>query len=256
MQWTDTGFILSVKKQGEHAALAHIFSRDHGLNAGWVNGAFSKANRPTYAPGNLVELRWQAKLSEQLGTYNCELLSPTAALVAADRVRLALLNAACSMVEATLPEREPHQKLFHAFSQFIAILTEKHEDAMPQHDEQVAQAYLMFEKSLLADLGFGLDLSTCALTGKTENLYYLSPKTGRACSKDAGARHAEQLFVIPRCFLIFESAGLLPETLEGLKITGHFLNQWVFEPRNKAFPQARAQMLDTLKRHAARELQA
>jgi len=136
-----------------------------------------------------------------------------------------------------LPEREPHPGAYHAFEALIGALV--HPDIWPA-------VFVRFEAGLLQDLGFGLDLSRCAATGSTDDLIYVSPRTGRAVSRDAGEPYADRLLTLPP-FLLSAQGGLRPGDIgAGLDLTGHFLSQFVFAPLNRPLPPARIWLIDRL----------
>jgi len=192
MHWTDTAIVLSARKHGENSAVVRVFARRHGVFAGVVKGATSKANRGVIQPGNIVSATWQARLSEHLGLFKCELLEANAALIMQDAARLTALSSACAVVESALPERHPYLRLYGIFQSFLATLRE---------DGNWPEAYVMLELDVLAEAGFGLDLSQCAATGATEDLMYVSPKSGRAVSRDAGEPYKEKLLALPEFLL-------------------------------------------------------
>ena len=171
MHWTDTAIVLSTRKHGETSAVVRVFAREHGVYAGMVRGAHSKANRGVLQPGNAVSATWQARLSEHIGTFKCELLEANTAMIMQDAARLAALTSACAMLEASLPERHPYAALYALFQTFLTTLRD--EDYWPEE-------YVRLKLELLAEAGFGLDLTECAATGATEDLIYVSPKSGRA----------------------------------------------------------------------------
>ncbi len=243
MHWTDEAIVLSSRKHGETSAVARVFSQKHGLSAGVVRGVHSKANRGVIQPGNLVSATWQARLSEHLGAFKCELLEANAAGLMNDAARLAALTSICAVIESSLPERHPYPKLYGIFEAFLATL---------RSDEGWPEAYVKLELSLLAETGFGLDLSQCAGGGATENLMYVSPKSGRAVSAEAGEPYKEKLLALPAFLLPPPPAGGggSKETLAGLRLTGYFLEHWLLAPHNRKLPPARGRLVQTLQQEA------
>ena len=198
MQWSDNAIILSVRKHGETSALVRLLSRTHGVYGGVVRGAQSKAHRGVLQPGNRVNASWSARLSEQLGSFKIELLEANMALLMQDAGRLSALSSACAIMEAALPERHPYPKLYQCLQGFLHSLKET---------ETWYEAYVMLEMDLLAESGFGLDLTACAATGATENLRYVSPKSGRAVSAEAGEPYKHKLLPLPSFLLPPPPAG-------------------------------------------------
>ena len=237
MKWNDSGIILTASRHGENAYLAKIFTESHGRHAGLVRGAKSSHARGIYQPGNIVSFQWNARLEEHLGNFNCELLHPTAARVMTDALRLAALSSACGMLEIALPERYIYTDLYGKFFDLIKEIDAK--NSWPA-------AYARFELALLSELGFGLDLSACAVTGTTSNLKYVSPRSGRAVSATAGADWKEKLLPLPG-FLI-ATPGNNPETsdiLASLRLTGWFLESHLFV--TVKMPAARERLLSRLR---------
>lgn len=233
MQWTDDAILLSARKYGENKALARVFARSHGVYAGMVRGATSKTMRGIIQPGNALNVAWNARLSEHVGTFKVEPLKPFAALVMQDKLKLAALTSACALIEVALPERHPYPRLYSEFYAFLEYLAE-HEDWQ--------EGYVRLELAILAESGFGLDLTHCAATGSKENLTYVSPKSGRAVSAEAGEPYKEKLLPLPS-FLGGCDEG---EITAGLRLSGHFLEHWLIEPHGKKTPAARARLYQLL----------
>ena len=196
MQFTDAAIILSSRKYGESSAVVRVLAREHGVFAGVVRGANSKNNRGIIQSGNVVSSHWQARLSQQLGTFKIELLEAHAAHIMQDGAKLAALTSACAITELALPERHPYPKIFSALHEFLHTLTASDNW---QHD------YVKYEMLLLAESGFGLDLSECAATGRTDDLIYVSPKSGRAVCAEAGEPYKERMLPLPEFLLGKES---------------------------------------------------
>ncbi len=243
MEWNDEGIVLAGRRHGEAALVVSLLTRDHGRHAGLVHGGGSRRARGTYQPGNRVSAHWRARLEAHLGTYRCELVAGEAARFLDDPVRLAALASACALIEAGLPERAPHSALYQVT---LALI-----EALPGADW--GRVYVAWEVALLSELGFGLDLSACAATGATEDLAYVSPKSGRAVSLAAGAPWHDRLLPLPR-FLVAPTGpaepGEGPEILAGLRLTGHFLEVHLFGAANRDLPAARRRLAERLRRAA------
>ena len=216
MDFTDTGFVLSARRHGESDLVLACLTREHGRHLGLVKGGAGRRNRPVFEIGNLLSLNWRARLSEQLGYFQAELIDANIAHLIDDADRLAAMSAAAAVIDATLPEREPHQDVHDDF----AVLVQGLVASVPDW----AGLYLRWELKLLADLGFGLDLSRCAVTGGKDDLVFVSPKTGRAVSRLGAGRYAERLLPLP-AFLLQESLATDATSLaQGLRLTGHFIH--------------------------------
>jgi len=193
--------------------------------------------KPFLQAGAKVTLRYRARTADQLGSAALEPAGEGPAALFDDRLALAGLAAATAVAAAALPEREPHPGAYHGLEALIAVL--ENADIWPA-------VYVRFEAGLLADLGFGLDLSKCAVTGSADDLIYVSPRTGRAVSAAAGADYAERLLVLPP-FMLSAQGGLSPgDVRDGLALTAHFLERFVFAPLNRPLPPARQWLVDRL----------
>lgn len=232
MQWTDRSIILSSRKFSETSAVIKLFSREHGVYGGMVRGASGKAARGIYQPGNIVEATWSARLSEHLGSLRAELVRPVAALVMQDAFQLSALSATCSLLAWALHERESHPTLFDRFETVLTRMAE---------DEDFLIDYVLLELEILSFCGFGIDLSRCAATGQLHDLSYVSPKSGRAVCKEAGEPYHEKMLPLP-AFLLPNArnpAALPQEIIDGLRLTGYFLESRLAASHGKSLPAAR-----------------
>jgi DNA repair protein RecO (recombination protein O) len=221
VDFTDTAFVLSARRHGEGDVVLSCLTRDHGRHLGLVKGGASRRSRPLVEIGNALAVQWRARLAEQLGNFQVELLAANAAHLMDDADRLAALNAAAAVIDATLPERAPHADIHGDFGALVASLVAGCDDP--------GLLYLRWELRILADLGFGLDLSCCAVTGATEGLAFVSPKSGRAVTAAGAGRHAERLLPLPR-ILSDPAAPVQPGDIQqGLRLTGHFLHAHLLE---------------------------
>lgn len=239
MQWTDDAIVLSARKHGEGGAVVHVLTPEHGRHAGLVHGGSGRRQRGNLQAGNQVRVSWRGRLDEQLGSFTVELTAARAAAWLDDAGRLGALTAAAAVVQAALPERESHPEIYTDFCDLMGAL---------DRDPAWARAYVRWELALLADLGFGLDLGHCASTGTTDNLIYVSPRSGRAVSAEAGLPYKDKLLILPD-FLRSEAGGAVADPAElvaGLKLTGHFLSHHVLEPNGGHLPPARIRLVDRL----------
>ncbi len=236
MEWNDDAIVLSSRAHGENGAILELLTRDHGRHAGLVRGGASRRVKPTLQPGNSVHVQWRARLEEHLGSFTCELARARAGELMDSRERLAGLNAFTAMTSAAMPEREAHAAVFLGGEVLL--------DAMTQEDALHWMAlYIRWEVGLLEAMGFGLDLSACAATGATAGLTYVSPKSGRAVSRDGAGTYASRLFALP-AFLLDAGAGepSPQELAAGLALTGHFLLERVLQPHGRQMPPARVRL--------------
>lgn len=231
MKWADDAIVLSARPHGETSTIVQLLTREHGRHAGLVRGGQGSRLRGTYQAGNRVSANWSGRLPEHLGTLECELVSSHAARVMDDSDRLAALSAATAVCEGAIPERQPHPGCFEGLLALLEALEGEH----------WAEVYVRWEVALLAELGFGLDLSACAAGGDNDHLAYVSPRSGRAVSLSAGTPYREKLLTLP-AFLVGRGKGGRAEVAEGLALTGFFLEHHLFHPHDKLLPSARQRL--------------
>jgi DNA repair protein RecO (recombination protein O) len=237
MEFEDDAFVLSARPFGETGAIVELVTKAHGKYAAHVAGAASRRMKPFLQAGARVTLRYRARTADQLGSAALEPAGEGPAALFDDRLALAGLASAAAVAAGALPEREPHPGAFLGLEALIASLEAA--DIWPA-------VYVRFEAGLLADLGFGLDLSKCAVTGSADDLVWVSPRTGRAVSAAAGAPYKDRLLALPP-FLLSAQGGLKAgDVAAGLAITGHFLDRFVFAPLNRPLPPARLWLSDRL----------
>ena len=240
MDWSEDGIVLGCRRHGETSAVLEAFTRGHGRHLGLVRGGRSARMQPVLQAGNGVALTWRARLDEHLGNYNVEPVAMRAARFLDAPVALHALGVLTSLTRL-LPERDPHPGLYDALSVMLEHLDEP----------EVAPALVVrFELAILAELGFGLDLDTCAVTGGNDALIYVSPKSARAVSASAGEQWRARLLPLP-AFLRAgrdERAVNAAEIADGFALTGYFLERHVFGPRGIPAPDSRARLLDLVRR--------
>lgn len=236
MDWSDEGIFLSAKPLGEANAVAELFTLGHGRHLGLVRGGRSRRMRPLLQPGNLLGVTWRARLSEHLGGFNVELGEALAARVLDDKLALAAIGSLTGLAKL-LPERDPHPALYEAALQVLRSLEAP--GAWPV-------LLVRWELQLLQDLGFGIDLTECAATGVDLDLAYVSPRSGRAVSRDAGAPYRDKLLKLPD-FLLDEAAHVGErDIVAGFALTGYFLERDVLGPHGLFLPQARERLMTLL----------
>ncbi len=241
MQWSDEGIILSVSSHGETAAVVEFLTRSHGRCSALVYGGRSRRLRPALQIGNHVNATWKGRLAEHLGHATVELRRGYAASAMQNPAALGGLSALTAF-SRLLPERDPHPSLFEVTLFVMGFLD----------DAAVWPAlYVRWEVALLGELGFGLDLATCAATGSRFGLSYVSPRSGRAVSAEAGEPFKDRLLPLPS-FLTAERPAVvtLDEVLSGLELTRHFLEVRVLAPRDLPIPDVRKRLPKLLQRNS------
>jgi DNA repair protein RecO (recombination protein O) len=234
MQWLDEGIVLSVRPHGETAAVVELWTRNHGRHLGLVHGGRSRRMRPLLQVGNHVDVTWKGRLSEHLGHMSIEMRRGFAAESIDDSAALAAISTLASLARL-LPERDPHPNLFEITLFVLGFL----DDATVW-----PPLYVRWELALLDELGAGLDLRQCAATGANDQLVYVSPKSGRAVSASAGEPYADRLLRLPGFLTSARSGMPTPaELIQGLELTGYFLHERVFAPRDMAMPEPRARLV-------------
>ncbi|MBM3515422.1 MAG: DNA repair protein RecO [Alphaproteobacteria bacterium] len=236
VSWEDRAIVLSVRTHGEHDAIVTVFGADQGRSSGMVKGGASRRLRSQLQAGNLLKVWWRARLEDQLGTMTCEPLQAIAGMALDNPLALAGVSALCAMIDVCLPERESHRALF---DRTLEALTEFSANGDGAH-------YARWEVDLLRELGFGLDLSVCAVTGSDADLVYVSPKTGRAVSRQGAGTYADRLLVLPS-FLRSGGQATPDDVRAALRLTGHFLDGHAFAAQGRHAPAARARFVDLLK---------
>ena len=243
MEWREDGILLAVRRHGESSAIIEVFTPGHGRHAGIVRGGASRRLAPVLQPGAQLDLAWRARLEAHLGHFNVETRRSRSDIMG-NRLALTGLNAVTGLLVFCLPERATYPRLYRQTEQLL--------DLMGQ-DEIWPLAYLRWEQVLLEEMGFGLDLGACAVTGAREGLEFLSPRTGRAVTRAGAGDYADRLLPLPPCLL---GLGDAPdaEVLEALNVTGHFLRSNLAEHQgNKPLPDARQRLLDLIRKRIARE---
>jgi DNA repair protein RecO (recombination protein O) len=238
MQWTDEGIVLGVKRHGETSVILELMTREHGRHLGLVRGGSGTRLRGVLQPGNALGATWRARLDEHLGHYSVEPLNLRAAnfLAAAHAVHgVTHLAALCRL----LAEREAHRNVYEALQAILERLDDPH---------IAAPMIARFELNLLAELGFGLDLSSCAATGATADLIYVSPRSGRAVSRAGGEAYRDRLLRLPAFLHSDGEPESARDLADAFALTGFFLDRHAFAPRGLAVPEARAHFVTALAR--------
>jgi len=243
MEWDAPAIILDVRPYGEGDAIATVMTVEHGLHRGLARGGASRAKAGTWQPGNMLQIQWTARLTDNLGSFTGELIHAGAAHAMQDPLPLAMLTAICAVAEGALPEREPLPRIFAGLLHLIPRL--------PLGEAQLSEL-IRWELTVLADLGYGLDLAACAVTGRTDGLAYVSPRTGRAVTCEGAGDWTARLLPLP-AFLTGPATPDAAAWRDGLRLTGHFLARDAFGHQHRPLPQARRMLYDRVAADAEKD---
>ncbi|AQS87103.1 DNA repair protein RecO [Neoasaia chiangmaiensis NBRC 101099] len=240
MDWEAPAFVLSARPYGETSAIVRLLSEEQGVTAGLVRGGVSRRQVAVWQPGNLVLARWRARLPDQLGHVTAELVQSAASRLLDHPLSLALLASVTALADGALPEHEPHPDLFISLVRLVTAI-----GVMPD-DPPMAMA-IRWERDLLAALGYGLRLESCAVTGATDGLAYVSPRTGRAVSDDAAGEWRDKLLPMPALLRDDADPGHGDDWVKGFDLTGYFLARHVYGVRHVPLPDARERLVQRLR---------
>lgn len=236
MNITDEGYIINARKHGESSLILTVLTRNNGKLVGYVKGGMSKKNLGIYQLGNKVSVDAYARLEENMFSFKVELLSPVAVHFISDANKLSVLSAFCSLCRDCMPEKENIERLYYLVDSFFNLIDE---------DNWIVH-YSYFEFYLLDFLGISLDLSECSATGTTDNLKYVSPKSGKAVCEEAGEPYKNKLFMFPNYIVDKNYRPDLTEVADLLRMTEFFLHKNFFQTHNLKFPENRANLLHNL----------
>lgn len=239
IEWSDEGVLLVTRPFGETSAIVEVFSENHGRHAGVVQGGTSRKVAPVLQQGAQLSLAWKARLDEHLGSFNIEPLRSRAAAAMGDRLSLAGLNAVCALLSHVLPERAPYPAFYDRTVSLLDLLGQT--DIWPL-------AYLRWEQALLEEMGFGMDLSRCAVRGVNADLIYVSPKSGRAVSREGAGEWADRMLPLPPV-LTGQGEASNAEIVTALGTTGYFIEHRLIKSLgDRPVPNARARLLEAIGR--------
>ncbi|WP_299407879.1 DNA repair protein RecO [uncultured Roseobacter sp.] len=239
MEWRDEGILLNTRRHGETSAIIEVFTPEHGRHAGVVRGGTSRKIAPILQPGAQLDVAWRARLEDHIGSFQVEPVRSRAAVALSDRLALAGLNAVTALLAFCLPEREPHPRLYQRSEQLLDLLDQA---------ELWPLAYLRWEMCLLEEMGYALELETCAVTGTQDDLVYVSPKSGRAVSRAAAGVWADRLLPLPDV-LRGQGDADNDQIAQGLVTTGYFLTAHLAQDLgNKPLPEARSRFVEAFTR--------
>ena len=232
--------VLSLRVHGEHSAVVRLMTEEHGLQAAYVRGARGRRMRPVLIAGNLVSAVLSARTDSQLPQATVELTHSRAPLMA-EPLPAAAIEWATALTATALPEAQPYPRLYSALDGVLAAI-----EAAPSASGW-GTALVRYELLLLAELGFGLDLESCAVNGSTDDLVAVSPRSGRAVSAAEAEPYAGKLLPLPRFVREGGQAGWL-DIAQGLDLTGHFLMRDLLTQKSAVLGEARSRLVERLRR--------
>ena len=240
MEWTDEAIILGTRKHGETSVLLEVMTRTHGRHLGLVRGGRSKRQQPVLQPGNGLSVTWRARLENHVGQFAIELTNSRAAALMAKPMGTYGIQFIADLTRL-LPERDPHPYLFQALQVIVDEFRE---------GDVAGELMVRYELALLSELGYGLSLDKCAASGVTDDLIYVSPKSGRAVCREAGAPYHDRMLPLP-AFLRGQAASnrlSFDEIAQGFRLSGFFLEKHIYGPAEKNAPGLRQNFIDAVRR--------
>ena len=241
MEWRSVGILLAARKHGETSLIIDTFCPGHGRYLGIVKGGASRKFAPILQVGAQLDLTWKARLQDHLGSFKVELVRARTVHAMSDRILAAGLMSVSTILSRVLPERQAYDNFYRTTEDLLDLLNQPNIWPM---------AYLRWELELLTVLGYGLDLSKCAVSGSTEKLRYVSPRTGRAISEQAAGEWVSKLLHLPS--IILKGSGNSDSIIDGLKLTGYFLTKKVFNELSVRSPVSeRQRFVDLLSQKAS-----
>jgi len=244
MEWQDEGIVLSASRHGEADALLDVMTKNHGRSRGFIKGGLGRRNKANLQAGNFLSVTWRSRIETNLGRFTVELIHSPIGAMMGDGARVSALAAASAVVASTMTESEPHESVYDGFHAVIRLLENEGGSV-----SSWAAALAKLELGILSELGYGLDLSVCASTGTDQGLVYVSPKSGRAVSLEAGKPYKGRLLDLPP-FLLPDGPpdASLEDAVSAMKLTGYFLDRNVWIVRGKGQPAARERLFALLLR--------
>ena len=249
-EWRDRGIVLSVRKYGEKGMIANILTLEHGRHLGWISNYKNNNISSHIQPGNLVDVFWKSRLIDQMGNFKIELISSVVGKILDDKIKLQAIISLCTLLEKVLPERQSYSEIFNATQAFINLLL---------LDDDILkniwfEGYVKWEIGILSSIGFSLKLDECAVTGKKNNLYFVSPKTGKAVSKEGAGLFAAKLLLLPSFLGGAEIIGsnFNQDIIAGLKITSYFFKNKLLlsinNDKNNYLTNARNRLIEMIEK--------
>lgn len=242
MRFTTPAIVLALRSHGEHGAVLRVLTPEQGLVAAYVRGARGRRMRPVLMAGNLIEAQISARTDAQLPQATVELTHSRGPLLS-EPLPAAAIEWVTALTATVLPEQQPYPALYTALGALLDAI-----EAAPSASGWGA-ALVRYELLLLAELGFGLDLGQCAVTGRNDELVAVSPRSGRAISAAEAEPYAGKLLPLPRFVSEGGQAGW-DDILDGMALSGHFLSRDLLTDRAQILDESRGRFVERLRRAA------
>ena len=238
MRWTSKSFILDLKRYNDRSYILEAFTYENGRHKGLIRGIHSKNLRGVVEPGNEVVLHWSGRLETHLGNFSVEPIRSWSSLVLENKEKLMAMSSLCSIISATMAEKQQNISIYNSSIELIKKIVDEKQSWIKN--------YIFWELNLLSEIGYGLDLSECAVTNNKEDLKYISPASGRAVTKVGAGNYKDKLFELPEFFLDIERQSQHKDIINAINITEYFLKKRFYEPNNLNFPQSRNRLKEAL----------
>lgn len=246
--WNADGLVLAARPHGENGLILTVLTEQYGRVVGYVPGGAARARRGGLGPGARVVAEWRSRVADQMGTFVVEAGAQPGAALMDDGLRLAALQSACTLCDVALPEREAHPALYHGLSALMDQLA----------GDMWGVAYVAWEIAFMKEMGYALDFTRCAGGGSPDRLRYMSPKSGVAVSEEMGLIYKAKMLELPEFLKMspdLELLGALNDVFTGLRLTGYFLEHWVFNHHRSGVPDARLVLVDRVARACERDVE-
>ena len=231
MRWESEGIVLGFSLHNEKSYILEVFTKEHGRHKGLIRGIHSKNLRSIIEPGNEVKALWSGRLETHLGNFTIEPIKAWSSLILNQKDRLIALSSLCSLVSSAMAEKQPNDLIYYSSKEMIKKISSSDDDWIKE--------YINWELDLLSEIGYGIDLSKCAVTSKKDELVYVSPASGRAVTLEGAGSYKDRLIKLPRFIVSKDSECDNNDIANGLELTEYFFRKRFFEPNNLNFPQSR-----------------
>ncbi len=231
MRWESEGIVLGFNLHNEKSYILEVLTKEYGRHKGLIRGIHSKNLRSIIEPGNEVKALWSGRLETHLGNFTIEPIKSWSSLILSKKDKLTALSSLCSLISLTMAEKQPNELIYYNSKEMIKKIS--------SDEDNWIREYINWELGLLSEIGYGIDLSKCAVTSKKDELVYVSPSSGRAVTLEGAGSYKDRLLKLPNFIVSHEYEYDNNDIMNGLELTEYFLRKRFFEPNNLNFPQSR-----------------